>query len=169
MSATAVIERPRSVHPLRLMAGIALAGIALALAVVALPGPALAHQPPAGGAAGPSGTAVGLLNESRAANGIAPLAGDPELQGIADRQAGRMAESGSIFHSGDLGGQLSSGWWAWAENVGYGASVGSVHGAFMNSGYHASNILDASYNYVGVGVAYGSDGNVYVAQVFGAW
>ena len=38
----------------------------------------------------------------------------------------------------------------------------------MISGYHAANILDPSYNYVGVGVAYGSDGKVYVAQVFGA-
>ena len=53
--------------------------------------------------------------------------------------------------------------------MGYGPSARWIHNAFMDSTYHSSNILDPSYNYVGVGVAYGSDGTVYVAQVFGAW
>ncbi len=135
----------------------------LSLAVLAVPGRADA------GPAADAGVAVELVNESRAANGLAPLMPDRELQIVANRQAREMAANGYIYHSSDLGSQLSWGWWAWAENVGYGPSVGWIHGAFMNSGYHAANILNSSYNYVGVGVAYGDDGNVYVAQVFGSW
>lgn len=132
----------------------------LALSVVVLPGRA---------AAGPAGDSAWLVNQSRAEYGVHHLTWDHELYVVAQRQAESMADNGYIFHTGDLGGQLSWGWWAWAENVGYGPSVDWIHGAFMNSGYHAANILDPTYNYVGVGVAYGWDGSVYVAQVFGAW
>jgi len=135
----------------------------LALAVVALPGRAMA------GPADDAGASVGLVNQARADRGLPALTPDPELQAVANRQANRMAESAAIFHTANLGDQISWGWWGWAENVGYGPSVGWIHDAFMNSASHASHILDPSYNYVGVGVAYGSDGAVYVAQVFGAW
>ena len=140
-----------------------LVGLILAVSVMGLPRQALA------GPADDASYAVALINESRGAHGLPGLMPDRELQIIANRQANRMAQSGYIFHSGDLGGRLSWGWWAWSENVGYGPSVRWVHGAFMNSSYHSSNILHSSYNYVGLGVAYGADGNVYVAQVFGAW
>ena len=138
-------------------------GLILALSAVVLPGRAEA------GPAEDAGTAAWLVNQSRAEYGLPRLMPDRELQILANRQANRMAENGYIYHTGNLGGQLSWGWQSWAENVGHGPSVGWIHGAFMNSGYHSGNILDPSYNYVGVGVAYGYDGNVYVAQVFGAW
>lgn len=137
--------------------------VTVALSLVAVPGQAVA------GPASDASYSVDLVNETRWAHGLAQLTPDRELQTIANRQAHRMAESGSIFHTRNLGGQLSWGWWAWSENVGYGPSVAWLHDAFMNSWYHSSNILDPSYNYVGVGVAYGADGKVYVAQVFGAW
>jgi len=135
----------------------------LSLAVLASPGRAYA------GPAADAGVSVDLVNESRAHNGLAALIPDWELQVVANRQAQQMAGNGYIYHSSDLESQLSWGWRAWAENVGYGSSVGWIHERFMNSGYHAANILHSSYNYIGVGVAYGSDGNVYVAQVFGRW
>lgn len=136
--------------------------VALVLAVLVVPGRADA------GPSGDAGFAAGLVNDTRAAHGLGPLTWDWELQVLADRQAGAMAAEGHIYHS-DLGSQLSWGWWGWSENVGYGPSVGWIHGAFLNSPYHAANMLSWSYNYVGVGVAYGRDGSVYVAQVFGAW
>ena len=138
-------------------------GLLLALSVLVLPGRAMADP------AGDAGVAAALLNQSRADYGLPPLAPDPELQGVANRQANRMAQDGYLSHTWDLGGQLSWGWQAWAENVGGGGSVEWVHSAFLNSPHHAANILDGSYNYVGVGVAYGADGTVYVAEVFGAW
>jgi uncharacterized protein YkwD len=135
----------------------------VALAAVALPGRADA------GPATDAGVAAALVNQSRAYYGLPALTPDPELQALADRQANTMAAAGYIFHTPDLGSQLSWGWWLWGENVGYGPSVGWIHDAFMNSWHHSSNILDPSFNYMGVGVAYGADGKVYVAQVFGAW
>ncbi len=140
-----------------------LAAVIVAVSVMALPQRAL------GDPTEDASYAVALTNDTRWAHGLSELIPDRELQILANRQANRMAQSGSIFHSGNLGGQLSWGWWAWSENVGYGPSVGWVHDAFMNSSYHASNILRPAYNYVGVGVAYGADGNVYIAQVLGAW
>ncbi len=140
-----------------------LAAVILALSAMVLPQRALA------GPADDASYAVDAINETRWAHGLASLTPDRELQILANRQANQMAQSGHIHHSGDLGAQLSWGWWAWAENVGYGPSVGWVHGAFMNSWYHSANILDPTFNYVGVGVAYGYDGKMYVAQVFGAW
>jgi uncharacterized protein YkwD len=158
MVGTAQIDPPVSAR-LRALA----LGLLLAVSVVALPGRAMA------GPSDDASAAVGMINDSRAAVGLAALQTDPELQRLAALQANRMADSGYIFHTQDLEGQLSWGWWAWAENVGYGPSVEWVHGAFVNSPAHAGHILDPSFNYVGVGVAYGNDGSVYVAQVFGAW
>ena len=158
MNMTVAIEQPR-----RSRARLLVVGLILALSVVVLPGRAVACL------AEDAGTAAWLLNETRADHGLHQLIPDRELQILADRHANRMAEHGSIYHSGDLGAQLSWGWQSWAENVGYGPSVEWIHGAFMNSGYHSANILEPSYNYVGVGVAYGADGKVYTAQVFGAW
>lgn len=155
---TAAIEAPRASH-----ARLLVAGLILALSVVALPGRAVADP------AEDAGVAAWLVNQSRSDHGVHRLMPDRELQILANRQANRMAANGYVYHSGNLGGQLSWGWHAWSENVGYGPSVGWIHGAFMNSGHHAANILDPAYNYVGVGVAYGNDGQVYVAQVFGAW
>jgi len=140
-----------------------LVGLMLALSVLVVP--TRAHADPSDDA----GAAAALVNQARADYGVGPLSPDRELQILANRQANRMAQAGYVFHTGDLGGQLSWGWWAWGENVGYGGSIDWVHSAFMASWEHSANILDPSYNYVGVGVAYGSDGMVYVAEVFGAW
>ena len=158
MNTTVVIEEPRGSR-----ARLLVVGLVLALSVVVLPGRAVADP------ADDAGTSVWLVNQSRAEYGLPRLIPDRELQIVANRHANRMAENGYIYHSGDLGSQLSWGWQAWAENVGNGPSVPWIHGAFMDSGYHSANILDPGYNYVGVGVAYGTDGKVYVAQVFGAW
>ena len=141
----------------------ALAVAALVFAIVALPGPAYAD--PAGDAI----VAVDLVNEIRAAYGRGPVTPDWELQILANQHANDMAAHGAIWHSGDVGSRLSWGWSAWGENVGYGPSVGWLHDAFLLSPSHAANVLNWSYNYVGVGVAYGQDGTVYVAQVFGTW
>ena len=158
MNTASEAGRTRFLYP-RLL----LAALAVAVSVVGVPGEALA------GPADDASTSVALINNTRWAHGLHGLMPDRELQIIANRHANRMAEAGYIYHSRNLGSQLSWGWWAWSENVGYGPSVRWIHNAFMDSGYHSGNILDSSYNYVGVGVAYGSDGTVYVAQVFGAW
>lgn len=152
------MERPRA-RKARLL----LVGLLLAISVMSLPTSAVADP------ADDAGIEAGLINQARSDYGLSRLAPDRELQVLANRQANRMADAGYVFHTGDLGGALSWGWQGWAENVGYGPSIGWIHDAFMNSWHHSSNILEPSYNYVGVGVAYGYDGNVYVAVVFGSW
>jgi len=140
-----------------------MAGLLVAVSMFALPGPVVADP------AGDASILADLVNQSRAADGFHRLIPDPELQVLASRHANRMAERGYAFHSGTLADQLSWGWWAWGENVGSGPSVEAIHADFRNSRSHAATILGSSYNYLGVGVAYGRDGTVYVAQVFGAW
>ncbi len=158
MDTRSAVARTRCPYPRRV-----LAALAVAMSVAGVPTQAVA------GPADDASTFVALINDTRWAHGLPELSPDRELQIIANRHANRMAEAGYIYHSANLGARLSSGWWAWSENVGYGPSVTWIHNTFMNSSHHAANILDSSFNYVGVGVAYGSDGKVYVAQVFGAW
>jgi len=154
-STNSPVRRPRLVR--------ALTVAALVLAVLALPGRAVADP------AGDASVAADLVNQTRAAYGRGPATPDRELQILANRHANDMAAYGATWHSGDVGSRLSPGWSAWGENVGYGPSVWWLHDAFLRSPTHAANVLNWSSNYVGVGVAYGSDGTVYVAQVFGTW
>ena len=113
MNTSPDLERPRAAR-----ARMLLVSLTLALSFLGLPRPAVA------GPADDASYAVALINDTRWAHGLSGLMPDRELQIIANRHANRMAEAGYIFHSGDLGGRLSWGWWAWAENVGYGPSVG---------------------------------------------
>lgn len=150
-------------RPFGYRARMLVAGLLVAVSALALPGPAVADP------AGDASVSADLVNMSRRDHGVRRLIPDPELQVIANRHAHRMAERGYAFHSGTVGGQLSWGWWAWGESVGSGPSVEGVHAGFLDSGSHAATMLSGRYNYLGVGVAYGADGTVYVAQVFGAW
>jgi hypothetical protein len=52
------------------------------------------------------------------------------------------------------------------ENVGTGPEVGAIMNAFVGSPSHYANIVDARYDYIGVGVTWGSDGRMYTAHVF---
>ena len=79
------------------------AALVLAVSVVGGPGPASA------GPADDASTSVALVNNTRSAHGLHGLIPDRELQVIANRQANRMAEAGYIYHSSNLGSQLSWG------------------------------------------------------------
>jgi hypothetical protein len=116
------------------------------------------------------------INRERAAVGHKALALKSDLTSIARRHSNWMAGDGTIYHAdpssphykqGDnLAAEVSGNWWAAGENVGMGPDCRSIHDAFMSSPGHRSNILDRSYNQVGVGVAYDSDGTVYVTEDF---
>lgn len=61
-------------------------------------------------------------------------------------------------------------WRSMGENIGIGASVAAAQAAFMSEPpaqpNHRGNILNAGFNYVGVGVAQAPDGRVYITQDF---
>ena len=117
-----------------------------------------------------------LMNAERASAGRARLRIATDLVTIARRHSRWMAGDGTIYHAdsssphyrqGDnYRHELRGNWWSGGENVGMGPDCKSIHDAFMSSPGHRANILDRSYNQVGVGVAYDSDGTVYVTEDF---
>ena len=139
---------------------------ALSLVVTLLVALGLVTALPARALAGPSeGSFFSAVNSARSANGLAALAYASDLASVARRQAERMASSNKLYHNPNLGSEVSS-WQIVAENVGYGPDWSSVQQAFMASPDHRANILDPEVTQLGVGTAVGSDGRIWVAQVF---
>ena len=61
---------------------------------------------------------------------------------------------------------MSGNWTKLGENVGVGYDVDGLMQAFINSPSHYRNLVDPDWNYVGVGVSYGSDGRMYTTHNF---
>jgi uncharacterized protein YkwD len=107
------------------------------------------------------------VNDERVARGLAPLAWHDDLADMAQRWSVQMIASGSYEHS-------SSKFRAHAEFVGTGENIhmgpldaGEAHVDWMESDGHRSNILDAGYVAVGVGVVCRHDGRMWATQIFG--
>jgi hypothetical protein len=103
-----------------------------------------------------------LANGDRARSGLAPLVADAALGTMARNHAQAQASQGRIFHASKV--SLLDRCEEVAENVGRGISPEQIHGAFMASPVHRSEIL-GRYDRVGVGVAAG-DSLIYVTEVF---
>ena len=109
-------------------------------------------------------------NAMRRTAGVGLLAEHDTLNSKAEAWSQQMARTGTLSHStltADLGG-LS--YLALGENVGM-ASGGTdpwlqIHNAFAASSEHRANLLNSSYTHMGVGVAVGADGSVWVTEVF---
>jgi hypothetical protein len=107
---------------------------------------------------------VDLINAERRAAGLGPLAVVPELVEGAREHAARMRAAGEIYHSDDYGSHVD-GWYKMGENVGKGGNIETLHQAFMDSPGHRANILDPSYDGMGIGMVW--DGSVpYVVEIF---
>jgi len=118
------------------------------------------------GAADPGAEAdfANRVNALRASVGRAPLGVHPVLTAKAENWAAYMAGSGCLCHS-NLPDGVTVAWTKLGENIGRGPSVASIHDALVHSPLHYANMVDPSFNCIGVGVAYGS-GGMYVAEVF---
>jgi uncharacterized protein YkwD len=108
--------------------------------------------------------ALRLLNQDRTSRGIPALGSHGQLDAKAQAWAERLARENRLYHS-NLSSGITACWRSLGENVGYGSSVAQVQAAFMNSSGHRANILNRSFDRVGVGVAY-NGGRVYTVQVF---
>jgi hypothetical protein len=115
---------------------------------------------------------LSLTNQARASAGLAPLTVDGGLRSWARTHSQFMADGGcpdgkKICHSTSeqLKAAGGTGWSKVGENVGVGGSAVGIQNAFMNSPGHKANILDPSYNYVGIGTVH-KDGSIYVTVVF---
>lgn len=80
-----------------------------------------------------------------------PLELRARMSSFAEHHAGRMARAGHIFHS-DLSFHKPPGWGLGAENVGVGTTIAGLHRAFMASREHRRNILNRTFEWVGIGV-----------------
>jgi uncharacterized protein YkwD len=113
---------------------------------------------------------IATLNADRSANGLAPLAGNGALTGIAQGWANWMAENQSLAHQ-NLGVAIGrTGFSTMAENIlsgDGGMTAGDVERVWMASPAHRANIVSGAYTAAGVGVAYSADGRVWAVVDFG--
>ncbi|HSL26548.1 MAG TPA: CAP domain-containing protein [Acidimicrobiia bacterium] len=122
---------------------------------------------PAAGSFSSSAEADFLLriNNLRSSVGVSGLAGDASLNNYARWWAKHMAETGDFAHS-NIGSLLGT-WSIVGENIGYGAAVGPVFTALVNSPSHYNNMVEARFAAVGVGVYVDATGYLWTAHVFG--
>jgi uncharacterized protein YkwD len=93
-----------------------------------------------------------------------------QLAGFAQGWAQTMAANQSLTHQ-NLNGLIgSTPFHAMGENIlvgPAGMSVAQMENAWMNSSPHRANILNGAFHAAGVGVAYDSQGQVWVCVDFG--
>jgi uncharacterized protein YkwD len=156
-----------------------LLAIAAALATLALCAPAGASADDCGGAdlvpAADNLSAAGqatlcLLNEQRAANGVAALTVNARLTSASAGYSQRMVDQAFFAHESPDGGTLvdrltGAGYlvddaWVVGENLGWGqgslATPRAMVQAWMASPGHRANLLSADYAEVGLGIALGT-------------
>ena len=115
-----------------------------------------------------------LVNAARAAQGVAPLAWDAALAGVARTHAGELASAGVVSHASPRDGAGSAQRIArtgllaraTAENVALDDHVAGAHARLMDSAGHRANILEATLTDVGIGVATDPAGGVIVVEDF---
>jgi hypothetical protein len=94
---------------------------------------------------------LAMLNQLRAEKGLAPVAPDVQLQTIARQWSARMVQDNGLSHNPSLPNQVTN-WKMIGENVGVGGTVAQLHQAFVNSPHHYENMVEAAFNFVGIGV-----------------
>lgn len=113
-----------------------------------------------------------LVNQERAKAGLSPLTLREDLTAAAQIRAKETAVSfshtrpdGSNFHTVLTQQQIS--YRRSGENIAWGQPTAqAVMNAWMNSQGHRANILNASYEYIGVGYYTDSQGTPYWTQLF---
>lgn len=115
-------------------------------------------------------TFLDRTNSLRAASGVHGLAEHDALTRKAEQWAEHMAAAGQLGHSQLAQGLEGLSWGALAENVAVSDPTGdtllSLHNALASSPEHRQNMLSGEFTHMGVGVATGPDGRVWVAEVF---
>lgn len=107
------------------------------------------------------------INEARSNRGARQLGMRTFLVRAARRHSRFMANTGQLVHSTDLASYVGNrSWRILGENIGYGPSMEVLHGAFMDSPPHRRNALNRRYKKVGVGMAVGDDGRIWVTVLF---
>ncbi len=153
------------------MRGISLGVLAVAVSLAVGSPPAFADVP---GSDQVSDEArfVDLINVERAKVGLAALRVAPELVAVGREWSNEMiakaggSERCGVVHNPDFVSKVTADWQGLGENVGCGnVSVAGLHDLFVASPAHYRNIVNPTFDSVGIGVAY--DGDVmYVTEQF---
>lgn len=106
-----------------------------------------------------------LINKERDKRDLRRLKFSYQLTRVARRHSKKMADGGILHHRSNLASGVTGNWRVLGENVGVGASVKTLHGAFMHSPGHKANVLYRKYSSVGVGVVRRS-GTIWVTVIF---
>ncbi len=112
---------------------------------------------------------LALVNDERASRGLRPLAGRGDVDDIARPHTKAMASKRNIWHNDSYftaATRSSLAAKALGENVAMAATVEVAHRALMDSPGHRANILNGSFDTVGVSVVHDERGYVYVTQNF---
>ena len=132
--------------------------------VAVRPKPVAKPAPPVASVGGAAGVQFSLVNQDRAASGVAALAWSGSLARVAQFRAQDMLNRNYFSHTDPATGQLAFvqllHLWgipystageniAWSTNP----SMAAINTMFMNSPEHRANILKAAYHRVGLGVA----------------
>jgi uncharacterized protein YkwD len=107
------------------------------------------------------------INDARDKRGARKLGMRKFLVRAARRHSRWMADTGQLVHSTDLASYAGNrDWNILGENIGYGPSMDVLHDAFMDSPPHRKNELNRRYKKIGVGMAVGDDGRIWVTVLF---
>lgn len=116
---------------------------------------------------------IDLVNQERREHGLHELTFDESLVPVARGHSGEMLELGYFSHvspnTGTLGDRLNEAginYTSAGENLAYAPDVQVAHRGLMQSDGHRANILDSSFERIGVGVLSAPDGTIMVTQVF---
>jgi hypothetical protein len=105
-----------------------------------------------------------LINSERAKVGLPKLTSDGGIVSMSRSHSQAQASAHRIYHSTIMRNLLSRCLLV-GENVGRGPTVDAIHKALMNSPSHRHEILGATFDRAGVGVAV-DDTYIYVTQMF---
>ncbi len=105
-----------------------------------------------------------LVNAERAKNGLAPLTHRADLKSVAQKKAQDMINSNYFSHTSpnygspfDMLKTFGISYSAAGENIAKGQTTPQeVMNSWMNSSGHRANILNSSYNCIGVGFYHGA-------------
>lgn len=116
--------------------------------------------------------AVALVNSERIAAGLVPLAANSALSDVAADYAAQMATEGFFGHTDPNGTtaairvrEAGINYVVVGENLALAATLGTAHDGLMESDGHRANVLNPSFDEVGIGVVEGPIG-VIVVQLF---
>lgn len=114
-----------------------------------------------------------LVNQERAANGLQPLAPDPELTEVARRHSADMFARGYFAHDTPEGlspfdrmQDANVRFLVAGENLALAPTVSIAHTGLMNSPGHRANILRPQFGRLGIGIMDGGMRGLMVSQEF---